>query len=171
MNLPAFTSSLLYQKILFLSITGRTRQLCYNNGITIVRFPEADSRKPGLQSSVCQDSIFQGGVFMSVGAVKKCLISGVFCLLAAGTFAVPAYAHHGRGTCCGEEQRALCPAVCSFEDCEVTGLHWHGDSVYCTGAHENGYCDGSCDGAGGGTYCRPGQNSPGANGHHRHCRN
>lgn len=108
---------------------------------------------------------------MFAGAVKKCVISGAFCLLAAGAFAVPAYAHHGRGTGCAGDQGTKCPAVCSFEGCEETGLHRHGDSVYCGGIHENGYCDGSCDGSGSGAYCHAGQVSPGGNGHHRHCRN
>lgn len=75
-------------------------------------------------------------------SAKKLLISILAAMCAASLLVPAAYAHGGHGQSAGT-RRAGC-AVCTVEDCTLTGRHVHGRTAYCGFDHEDGWCDGSC---------------------------
>lgn len=105
--------------------------------------------------------------------IKHLVVSGAACLMAAGAFAVPAYAHHG-GEYHGCQGRVSAyTEVCSFEDCSETGIHYHGRTAYCGYDHDGGICDGSCmeNGCGRSLAEENETKRTGVRmGHHGHCR-
>lgn len=75
-------------------------------------------------------------------SMKKLLISALAAMCAASLLVPAAYAHGCHGQSAGT-RRAGC-AVCTVEDCTLSGRHVHGKTVYCGFDHEDGWCDGSC---------------------------
>lgn len=74
--------------------------------------------------------------------MKKFLVSALCAVCALSLLVPAAFAHggcHGRGSA-----RQYRIPVCTAEDCELTGRHYHGATLYCGNAHANGVCDGTC---------------------------
>lgn len=76
--------------------------------------------------------------------LRKAAVSGLVGILTFTAFVMPvsAHGHHGQSVQAAHDH--LCE-VCTQEDCSIRGWHLHDDSVYCGYAHEEGYCDGTCD--------------------------
>ncbi len=74
---------------------------------------------------------------------KKRFASVLLALVLLASLSVSAYAHGCRGRGAGWYADASC-AVCTLEDCALTGRHSHDGVVYCGYAHDSGICDGQC---------------------------
>ena len=99
----------------------------------------------------------------------KLLTTVAAALLVSATFVMPVSAHHGHHRQAAKVDTS-CP-VCTVEGCTEEGHHLHDDAYYCSYAHEDGYCDGSCGycDSSCGHFTRTYSRHGGGRGHHRHC--
>lgn len=76
-------------------------------------------------------------------SLKKFLASALAAMCAASLLVPAAYAHGCHRRSAAGTQRTGC-AVCTVENCTLTGRHVHGRTAYCGFDHADGWCDGFC---------------------------
>lgn len=67
-------------------------------------------------------------------------------LLLVALVVLPVSAHGMRHQAVNPQEPPCGVSVCTFDDCQETGRHYHDGVCYCGYNHEGGLCDGSCQG-------------------------
>ena len=78
---------------------------------------------------------------------KKYIAASVAAVLSIALLVPVAYACGGHGRVAANQladTNVTACAVCTVEDCQITGRHSHEGTLYCGYQHADGICDGTC---------------------------